>query len=146
MIPPATDTVNLQLDLMKHCHCTVEPIDNPDLIFPVTFNGTPYTFAQALFRLFLETVSLQASCGVYCIQRVYVMCLDLLDPKKKHIKHRLFRESCVICRAISKDLHVLGRDYSRTALVDNSPHAMAFKFRIGIPIESWFDDDTDIGY
>ena len=42
-----------------------------------------------------------------------------------------------------KDLHVCGRDYRRTVLVDNSPHAYAFQTDNGVPIESWFDDDND---
>ena len=37
--------------------------------------------------------------------------LDFLDPEKKLIKHRLFRESCTkIGKAYVKDLNRLGRD------------------------------------
>ena len=51
----------LALDLDETLvHCTVEPIEKPDLTFPVTFNGTfyqVYVRKRPYLDYFLETVS-----------------------------------------------------------------------------------------
>lgn len=130
-------------------HCTVEPIDNADMVFPVTFNNTLYNVyvrKRPYLDYFLEAVSRSYEVIVFTAsQQVYAdVLLDLLDPEKKYIRHRLFRESCVMVQGnYLKDLHVVNRDYHRMVLVDNSPHAYGFQVDNGIPIESWFDDDSD---
>lgn len=54
--------------------------------------------------------------------------IDLLDPEKKLVKHRLYRNSCMAFNPLLvKDLNILGRDLSKTIIVDNNPSSFAFQ-------------------
>lgn len=150
--PKAKDAppISLVLDLDETLvHCTVEPVEDADLVFPVDFHGMTY---QVHVRLrpylfeFLEKIKDKYEVIVFTAsQKVYANeLLNLIDPEGKYIHHRMYRESCLAVEGnFLKDLNVLGRDLATCVLVDNSPHAFGYQVDNGIPIESWFDDPKD---
>lgn len=86
-----------------------------------------------------EVIIFTASSRLYA-DRV----LDEIDQHKV-IKHRLYRESCVILNGtLVKDLAKLGRDLGRTLIVDNSAIAYLLQPYNAIPITSWYDAPEDV--
>jgi CTD small phosphatase-like protein 2 len=54
--------------------------------------------------------------------------INLLDPTKKLVKYRLYREACLrVENTFIKDLNVLGRDINKTIIVDNALHSFAYQ-------------------
>ncbi|KAL5717585.1 hypothetical protein ACHQM5_010567 [Ranunculus cassubicifolius] len=130
-------------------HSTLDPCENADFTFPVNFNLMKHTvyvrcrphlmdFMERVASLF-EIIIFTASQSIYAEQ-----LLNVLDPKRRIFRHRVYRDSCVFVEGnYLKDLSVLGRDLSKVIIIDNSPQAFGFQVDNGIPIESWFDDKSD---
>lgn len=71
--------------------------------------------------------------------------LDALDPEKKYIQHRLFREHChqTADGMFIKDLRVINRPLSDIVLVDNAAYSYAFQVDNGIPIIPYYEGRLD---
>jgi len=141
---------SLVLDLDETLvHCSLTDSVDCDFSFNIEFEGEickiyvktrPYMMefikrVSEKFELILFTASLPAYAN---------NLMDILD-RDRLIKHRLFRNSCSFVNYnYVKDLSTIGRDLSKTAIIDNSPQAFSFQLSNGIPIKSWYGDPSDM--
>ena len=73
-------------------------------------------FLEKVAEMF-EVVIFTASQSIYAEQ-----LLDILDPDRKIISRRVYRESCIFSDgSYTKDLTILGVDLAKVAIIDNSP-------------------------
>ncbi|KAJ4961654.1 hypothetical protein NE237_021564 [Protea cynaroides] len=130
-------------------HSTLEHCIDADFTFLVNFNlkeHTVYVRRRPYLKDFMERVASLFEIIIFTAsQSIYAeKLLNVLDPKRRIFRHRVYRESCVFVEGnYLKDLSVLGRDLARVIIIDNSPQAFGFQVDNGIPIESWFDDSSD---
>ena len=124
---------SLVLDLDETLvHCSLTDSVGCDFSFNIEFEGEickiyvktrPYMMefikrVSEKFELILFTASLPAYAN---------NLMDILD-RDRLIKHRLFRNSCSFVNYnYVKDLSTIGRDLSKTAIIDNSPQAFSFQ-------------------
>ncbi|KAF9273911.1 hypothetical protein BGZ68_001097 [Mortierella alpina] len=144
--PPITLVLDIDETLV---HCATRPLDSPDIVFPVEYNQETWEVYGRIrpgMLEFLEKMSTKFEVITFTAsQECYAEALlKIIDPEKKFIKHRYYRDSCVpVFGNYVKDLRILNRDLSKVVIIDNSPQAFGYQISNGIPIESWYDDKSD---
>ncbi|GAM29155.1 hypothetical protein SAMD00019534_123310, partial [Acytostelium subglobosum LB1] len=148
--PGLSGKKTLVLDLDETLvHSSFKPVPNADFIVPVEIEGQVhqvYVLKRPHVDQFLMEISQKFEIVVFTasLSKYADPVLDLLDPHHV-VHHRLFREACHPHKGnFVKDLSKIGRDLKSTIIVDNSPMSYLFHPENAIPIESWFDSDTDI--
>lgn len=125
-------------------HSTLEPCEDSDFTFPVHFNlrdHTIYVRCRPYLKDFLERVASMFEIIIFTAsQSIYAeQLLNVLDPKRRLFRHRVYRESCVYVEGnYLKDLSVLGRDLSRVVIVDNSPQVFVKPLHVSYSWVSFF--------
>ena len=152
LLPPKTSNkkITLVLDLDETLvHCGFKALPAADIELHIDYLGTPYTVfgrRRPHLEAFLKEASQHFELVCFTAsQKLYAeRIVKIIDPNG-YISHCLFRESCVKVRGnFLKDLSILGRDLRHTLLLDNSPYAFGFQVDNGVPIVSWFDDESDL--
>jgi len=124
-------------------HSTLEPCEDVDFTFPVNFNCEEhivYVRCRPHLKDFLERVSSLFEIIIFTAsQSIYAeQLLNVLDPKRKIFRHRVYRESCVYVEGnYLKDLTVLGRDLARVMIIDNSPQVCLYVLLPKIKLLLW---------
>ena len=127
-------TYSLVLDLDETlAHFFFTPSGGTFLIRPYCFN-----FLEDMKKLF-EIIIFTAATKDYADS-----ILDIIDPGKKYIDHRLYRSHTTICNfTFVKDLTKIGRNLNRTLIIDNLADNFKLQPNNGIQIGTWTDDMKD---
>ncbi|KAI8989256.1 HAD-like domain-containing protein [Pilobolus umbonatus] len=133
-----TDDNSMEVDYRMYGH------DETNCLLAGRFRPGVIEFLQWASTLF-EVVVWTAGREDYA-----TLARNYLDPDRKLITHMLTRNTCIRMRSAStrevlyiKDLCALGRDLSKTFLVDNTPHAASLNLSNLIPIESYVGGGGD---
>ena len=135
-LPPEieTSTYTLVLDLDETLvHFFYTPSGGTFLIRPYCLQ-----FLEEMGKIF-EIVIFTAALKDYADS-----ILDVLDPNKILINYRLYRHHTSLSGiTFCKDLSKIGRDLSRTLIIDNLADNFKLQPNNGIPIWTWIDDMKD---
>ncbi|XP_029987265.1 CTD small phosphatase-like protein 3 [Sphaeramia orbicularis] len=144
--PEATLVVDLEETLM---FSSLSVIEDAQYCFHTAFQDHQYKVYMVLrpyVKEFLQSVAKNYELFVYtCAKKTYAeKIMDILDPQRKLFRHRLYQEDCAcVLGHYIKDLSVLGRDLTKTVVLDNAPHTYPYHLMNTIPIKSWSGEPED---
>lgn len=144
--PEATLVVDLEETLV---FSSLNVMENAEYTFHTAFQDHQYKVYVILrphLKEFLQSVAKLYELFVYtCAKKEYAeKILDILDPRRKLFRHRLHQDDCAcVLGHYIKDLRVLGRDVTKTVVLDNSPYTYPYHLMNTIPIKSWSGQSDD---
>ncbi|XP_058256310.1 CTD small phosphatase-like protein 2 isoform X2 [Hemibagrus wyckioides] len=152
-IPPrtrSTPAATMVLDLDETLvFSSLNRIEDAEYTFNTVFQAQEYKVYVVLrpyVNEFLQAMMKHFEMFVYTsAKKEYAeMIVDILDPRKKIFRHRLYQDDCAcVLGHYIKDLGVLERDLSKTVILGNAPHTFPYHLMNMIPIKSWCGDKED---
>ncbi|KAI0492106.1 hypothetical protein KFK09_026371 [Dendrobium nobile] len=147
---PRRKTIFFDLDETLIHSCTGMPPELYDFTIHPDIDGKEipfYVLKRPGVEELLRTASELYEVVIFTAgRREYAsLILDRLDPKRKFIAHRLYRDSCREIEAgkLVKDLSGLGRDLGKVVIVDDNPASYALQKENAIPISPFINDLSD---
>jgi Dullard-like phosphatase family protein len=117
------------------------------LIHNITTNNGNLFFMRPGVKQFLEILSKTYEIIIFTASvRDYAdNILNIIDPGKTLIQHRLYRQHCTQDGTNSyKDLSKIGRDITKTLIIDNIADNFKLQKENGLYIKTWEDDLSDM--
>lgn len=108
-------------------------------------NAEGHFFIRPYARYFIESLFPYYEIIIFtaAIKSYADWIIDKLDHKNQ-ISHRLYRCSTNMMNGVFiKDISRVGRQLSKTIIVDNNPDNFKFQPENGIFVKSWFNDPND---
>ena len=136
-------------ETLVHCN---ESLELPhDIRIPIRFPNGESTEAGVNIRPYarelLQNLSVDFEIIVFTASHACYanVVLDYLDPERKYIEHRLFREHCYEGSEgmYVKDLRILNRSLNSIVLVDNAAYSFCFQLDNAIPIVPYYSGERD---
>ena len=104
-------------------------------------------FLRNGLKYFLSEVSKYFDVGIFTasVKEYADAVINFLDPEKKLIKYRLYRNNCILFNEIFsvKDLRILNIDLKNVILIDNSMYSFAAQLTNGVLINSFYGNKND---
>ena len=134
---------NIEEEFYERKRMKLEKIDDEEKEYKVGI------FVRKGAKQFLAEVSKYFEVGIFTasVKEYADAVIDYLDPKKKMIKFRLYRNNCINVndRIYVKDLRIIkGVDLKDIILIDNSMYSFTNQLKNGILINSFYNDKNDI--
>ena len=142
---PAPYLPKLPENLEKTTYTLVLDLDETLVHFFFTPSGGTFLIRPYCFK-FLEDMSKIFEVAIFtAATKDYAdSILDVIDPNKKLINHRLYRHHTTICDiTFVKDLTKIGRNLNRCLIIDNLADNFKLQPNNGIQCGTWIDDMKD---